>query len=555
MIARFHHPTAERVKEFLSPGYDVAAYKPGVYLDIVITESEMNRLKQRGFDFTITRTESELKNNLLLKTRSSLSGYRDYDQLITELREIEAEYPDICKLYDIGDTWGKQYLEKSNSNYEKFNHTIWALKLSDNVAVEEDEPSFYYMGEHHAREPVSLEVVMAVLYHILNLYGTDKTVTKQVNDTQIWFVPLLNPNGHQVVTSKTDIWWRKNIRDNDENGNFETAYLSADGVDLNRNYGFEWGMTGSSDDPSDDTYHGSAPWSEPEVQAAENLLDSHHFIAGITYHSYGELIMYPFGYADNIIAPDNDALSELAVKMAEATPGIPDKYGNFEHTHKHYNPGASWTLYPTMGDHSDYAYGVLGIFSYTIELARDFIPPSEDVPQICDDNIEAAIMLLNRHYYFALTGHITDKSGNPVKAEIVVHGTDDNINAEFRYPYQSDEKFGRYYRLLTNGTYTVAFQAEGYESITKSNILITSDSQTVLDIILESSEPLSGDADFNGSVDIYDALLIAKYDAGLINKSDIQGFDNADADKNGIVNIYDALLIAMYDAGIIVSFN
>jgi len=556
MIVRFNHPTAEIIKEFLSSAYDVAAYKPGVYLDIVITESEMNSLKQRGFDITVTRTESELKKNLLLKKRSSLSGYRDYDQLITELKDIEAEYPDICKLYNIGDTWGKQYLEEGNSNYEQFNnHTIWALKLSDNVAVEEDEPSVYYMGEHHAREPVSLEVVMAVLYHILNLYSKDETVTDRVNDTQIWFVPLLNPNGHQVVTSKTDIWWRKNIRDNNENGNFEDSYLSADGVDLNRNYGFEWGMTGASDDPSDDTYHGIAAWSEPEIQAAKNLLDSHHFVAGITYHSYGELILYPFGYAYNVVAPDNDALSELAVKMAEAIPGIPNKYGKFEHSHKHYDPGASWTLYPTMGDHSDYAYGVLGIFSYTIELARDFIPPAEDLPQICNDNLEAAIMLLNRSYYSVLTGHIRDKAGNPVKAEIVVHGIDDNIAAEFRYPYQSDEKFGRYYRLLTNGTYTLTFQAEGYGSITKKDIKITSDSQTVLDIILENSEKRSGDADLNGTVDIYDALMIAKYDAGLINKSDIQGVDNADADKNGVVNIYDALMVAMYDAGIIASFN
>ena len=516
LIVRFHNLTAEIITEFLSPKYDVAAYKPSVYLDIVITESEWNRLQSRGFDVTITRTEAELKKNLHLKTRNALEGYRDYEQLLNELKEIESQYPDICKLYNIGNTWGKQYLENGNPNYSQFNHTVWALKVSDNAAIEEDEPSVYYMGGHHAREPISLEVVMAVLYHILELYSKDETVKNRVNNTQIWFVPLINPNGHQVVTSKSDIWWRKNIRDNDENGNFETENISADGVDLNRNYGFEWGLTGASDNPYDDNYHGPAPWSEPEVQAAKNLFDSRHFVAGISYHSYGELILYPFGYADNIVAPDNDALAELALKMAEATPGIPDEYGYFEHAHRHYDPDASWTLYPMMGDHCDYAYGVHGIFSYTVELARDFIPSTENIQQICNDNLEAAIMLLNRPYYSALTGHIKDKAGNPVKAEIIVHGIDDSAETEFRYPYQSDKKFGRYYRLLTNGIYTVTFQAEGYESVTKSSIRITSDSQTVLDIVLKSPDILSGDADLNGIINIYDALLIARYDAGLI---------------------------------------
>jgi len=381
-VVRFHKPNEAVVKEFLSPNYDVAAYRPGVYLDIVMKMSEYGKLLKRGFDVEVTQTASRLRNNLKKKGRDALEGYRDYDQLLAELRQIETDHPDICKLYDIGDSWGKIYAENGNANYNDFRHEIWALKVSDNVTTEEDEPSVYYMGLHHARELISLEVTMAVLHHILENYGTDQTITDRVKDTQIWFVPLLNPNGHKIVTSDIENMWRKNIRDNNENGQFDDAFdddggSGPDGVDPNRNYGFEWGPTGSSDDPNSSGYHGPEPWSEPEVMAAKNFLDDHRFVAGISYHSSGEWVLYPYGYGDRATAPDIDALEELGVEMAEAIPGFVDEQGTTEYPHGHYEPAPGWGFYPVAGDHCDYTYGVYGSFSYTIELAREFIPPQK----------------------------------------------------------------------------------------------------------------------------------------------------------------------------------
>ncbi len=500
VVVRFHNPDQAVAKGFLSPKYDVGAYRPGVYLDIVTTMAEYRDLVKRGFDVEVTQTETQISKNLKKKSRDVLEGYRDYEQTLAELQEIEAAHPDICKLYDIGDSWGKIYYEDGDEDYADFNHEIWAMKVSDNVAVEEDEPGIYYMGLHHSREPMSLEVTMAILNHLIENYGTEETITQRVNDSQIWFVPLMNPNGHKIVTSQIENLWRKNIRDNNANGQFDDDDRNGygpDGVDPNRNYGFEWGPVGTSNDTDSSVYHGPEPFSELENQAIKALLDSHHFLAGVSYHTHGEWVLYPYGHADGAVAPDMDALEELGVAMAEATPGFVNEDGTTQYPHGHYDPAPAWGLYPTQGDLNDYSYGVHGTFSYTIELAREFIPPPDAIPVICEDNIEAAMIMLDRPSRSTLTGHITDAAtGAAIEAEIFVHGIDDNmkgmddryLNApEYRHPYKSRAAFGRYYRMLTDGVYDVTFRAPGYESVTHTNLQVTSAAQTVVNVPMQRS--------------------------------------------------------------------
>ncbi|HHE38846.1 MAG TPA: hypothetical protein ENL20_09780 [Candidatus Cloacimonetes bacterium] len=473
VVIRFEYPTAQVLKEFTPEFYDIASFKPGQYLDIVVTRSKYEELLNRGYKIKIVQTEQQLKQNL--KDKRELTAYRNYNEVLTELQLIEANNPTICKLYDIGETWGKEYSDNGNSNYDIYHQEVWALKVSDNVLVEEDEPGVYYMGTHHAREPISCEVTMAILNHILDNYGTDPTITDNVNNSQIWFIPLVNPNGHKLVIDEYDVWWRKNIRDNNENGYID----SYDGVDPNRNYGWEWGPVGTSDDWSSDVYHGPEAWSEPEIVAMKNLLESHHFVTGITYHSYSELVLFPFGYNDGVIAPDHDALEELAIEMAVT---IPSAYGG------NYTPQEAWELYPCMGTTDDYSYGQHGIFSFTIELGTEFIPPGNEIQGICDDNIQAAMILLDRVNYQTLTGIITDsETGLPIVAEIYIEGIDNT--GVYREPYQSDELFGRYYRLLETGNYDVTFSADGYFSQTFENVSIISGDTTILNVSLEAADP------------------------------------------------------------------
>lgn len=477
-VIRFDNPTSQIVNTFTEDKYDVAAYKPGEFLDIVVTELKYQELLKQGYDVVITQTEKQMKSNL--KGLTDLDGYINYEEMLAELQQIEQDNPDICKLYDIGDSRGKHYSDAGNSNYDDYYHEIWAMKVSDNVETEEDEPSIYYLSEHHAREPISLEVNMTILNHIIDNYGTDPEITDNVDNTQIWFVPLVNPNGHKIVTDEIYTMWRKNICDNNENGQIDvTGYSPQDGVDPNRNYGWEWG--GASTSWTSDTYQGTSSFSEPETQAIETLVENHHFVAGISYHSYSELVLYPYGYAYGVVAPDQAALEDLAVDMAVT---IPAQGGG------HYTPQAAWDLYPCTGTTDDYSYGTHGIFSFTIELATEFIPPAGQVEGICEDNIEAAMILLDRVNGSMLTGLITNvDTDEPIEAVIFIEGIDDT--GVYREPYTSDEEFGRYYRLLTNGSYDVTFSAYGYDSQTFEDIVINDD-VTSLDIeLIPSSDTIT----------------------------------------------------------------
>ncbi len=481
-VIRFEVPTLQIINTFTEDNYDIAAYKLGEFLDIVVSEIEYHELLAQGYDVVITQTEQQMKNNL--KGLTDLDGYIDYEQMLAELQQIELDYPNICKLYDIGESRGKQYSDAGNSNYDDYYHEIWAMKVSDNVEIEEDEPSIYYLSEHHAREPISLEVNMAVLNHIIDNYGTDPEITDNVDNTQIWFVPLVNPNGHKIVTDEIYTMWRKNICDNNGNGSINTGYYAEDGVDPNRNYSWEWG--GASTDWTSETYQGTSAFSEPETQAVEALIENHHFVAGISYHSYSELVLYPFGYEDGVVAPDQAALEELAIDMAVTIPA--QNGGN-------YTPMPGWDLYPCTGTTDDYTYGTHGVFSFTIELATEFIPPAGQVAGICEDNIEAAMILLDRVNGSILTGNITDSdTDEPLEAMIFIDGIDDS--GVYREPYMSNEEFGSYYRLLTNGSYDVTISAYGYDSQTFEDVVIDDD-VTTFDVELV---PSSSTIDLSGVV-------------------------------------------------------
>ena len=513
MVVRFENPTSAILNEFLTTDYDVASYKPNFYLDIVVTISQYNELISRGFDIQITQTEKQLRENL--KETLELDGYKSYNEILNELLEIELMNPGICKLYDIGDSWGKIYSDAGNSNYDDYYHDIWALKVSDNVLDEEDEPGVYYFGAHHAREPISTEVSMTVLNHIIDNYGIDPTITENVDNSQIWFVPIVNPDGHKIVIDEMDVWWRKNIRDNNENGQLDPGNYNGypDGVDPNRNYSFEWGNVGASNDPLNQLYHGPEPFSEPETTAIKELMESHHFVAGNSYHSHGEVILFPFGYNNNVISPDYNALQDLAVAMAQPMG---------------YNPIAAWQLYPCMGTTDDYSYGVHGTFAFTVELATEFIPPASQVQNICNENIIPALSLLDRVNHSSLTGIITNsQTSEPLVAEIYVEGVDNT--GVFRFPYESDENFGRYYRLLPDGFYDVTFSAYGFESQTVENIEINSIGQTLLDIEMEPVTTTS----FSGTITDGDSGFPIQYvSVELLNTP----IDPEFTDENGEFN-------------------
>lgn len=481
-VARISNPLPADYLIFDSKGFDICAYRPGQYLDILMNEQNYHHYKTLYPSLQITQTESQLKANLSRQHRD-IPGYRTYQQLTSELMTLQAQHPNLVNVQSIGSTWATQYADQGFSAYQDYDHQLWAIKLSDNVSEYEDEPCFYFVGEHHAREPISLEMVMAILNHLLDGYGSDPELTSIVDNSQIWFVPLLNPDGHKIVIDQTEVWWRKNLQDNNSNHTIDIGNQGngADGADLNRNYGYEWGFMNASGSPSSITYHGSEAFSEVETQAFRDLLAAWPFLAGISYHTYGEYVLYPFGYMYDIISPDATEQQALANAMASTISG---QNGG------HYSPMPSYQLYPVSGSSDDWAYGSEGIFAYTIEMATEFIPPASDVPLIIQNNLSAAMLLLDRVNRKILKGHVHDAlTGSPLQAQIHVAGLDDNPLRT--WSTFADSTYGSFFRFLPVGTYSVKFICPGYETLVMDNVQILADSPTVYDVAMLPVEPLN----------------------------------------------------------------
>jgi hypothetical protein len=276
------------------------------------------------------------------------------------------------------------------------------MKVSDNPDIEEDEPEILFDGNHHAREWMTIEVCLYILNYLTDNYLTNATIENIVNNRQIWVIPVVNPDGRVYDSPEDDPadhsnqpWgWRKNRRDNGD-GSY--------GVDLNRNYGYMWGGAGASSDPSEPTYRGPEPFSENETQAIRDFVMEHNFVFAISYHSYGQLILYPWGYTYNE-SEDDDILSKVASDMSD----LMTNKANSSTTG--YTPAQGSDLYMTSGTTDDWLYGEFGIYSFCIELyptrndifAGDpavtapydgFHPSQDKVIPVCEDNIEAALYL------------------------------------------------------------------------------------------------------------------------------------------------------------------
>jgi hypothetical protein len=509
-LIRINNPTENLFKRlYHDECRDIAAYIPGKYIDLVVEESEYQGLKNQHLSLEIIETGRQIENRLKGSNRST-QGYRTYEDMLSELQKLEKDYPDICKLYDIGDSQGKIYAEEGLAAYEKYSHDIWAMKISDNVEKEEDEPCVLYMGEHHAREAASMEVCMAILNNFIKNYGSDQTVTDRVDNCQIWCVPLVNPNGHKVALDKINTMWRKNIRDNDKDKKISDGFggFTSDGVDLNRNYGFNWGKPGASKNPRDATYHGPSGFSEPETQAIKKLMDTYNFFGSISYHLYGELVLWPYGYSKSSKAPDLSAIEDfgkkIALKLKKLNGGT-------------YTPQQGSDLYPASGVTDDWAYGIHGTFCYTVELYNNtFWPPISALSGLCEDNLDAAMEMANRITYSALTGHIINaETQKPIEAIVYVKEIDDTVanGTNYRAPYKSNKKFGSYYRLLMPKSYTVTFRAHGFPDTAFNNVVISKDTVTVLDVNFGKATGITNNI---SNTSLSNKITIKKYRNSLV---------------------------------------
>lgn len=284
----------------------------------------------------------------------SMGGFKTLAEIEAEMDALAANYPTVVSpKFSIG-----QSVEGRD---------IWALRISDTPMVDDpSEPLAWFDGLHHAREPMSAEAVLLFADRLASNYGFNGELTRLVNTRNVVIVPCVNPDGYAHNESTNPGGgglWRKNRRDNGD-GSF--------GVNLDRNYGWEWGAmwTGSSGDTGNDFYRGTAAFSEPETQAVRDALAVHPPTMSASARAFGNLWSYPWGY-DAIVNPDNQTFRYYAERMT---------------TGNAWPFGTPWQLlFVANGTATDWQYGTHGTYAFSAEIggsADSYWPLPARIPDI-----------------------------------------------------------------------------------------------------------------------------------------------------------------------------
>lgn len=303
-------------------------------------------------------------------------AYHTYAEVTTELHQIATAHPDIAQLSSIGRSYeGRQ---------------LWILKISDNVGVDEAQPEVLFTGLTHAREHLTVEQAMAVIHWLTDGYASDPQVHGIVGSTEIWVVPMINPDGGEYdIKNGRYHNWRKDRQ--------PTPGSTAIGTDINRNFPYHWGCCGgSSANPFAITYRGPAPLSTPEARAERNFVRA-RVIGGqqqirlaISFHSFGAQVLYEYGYTKDPLPVDMRAHDHRALVALAA--GIAARNG--------YQPKQGSHNYITSGGFGDWSYGTQRILHFTIELAPrttsdgGFYPAGSRITELTQNNRSALLWFM-----------------------------------------------------------------------------------------------------------------------------------------------------------------
>lgn len=426
-------------------------YRKGVFFESDFSETEIQKIRSLGLKHEIKiddvsnyyqEQNSEKKNGTDIKAMAAscgssapvtypvpsnfslgtMGGYFKYNEFLAHIDSMSAKFPNLIT--------AKQPIDTFHSINGK---DIFWLKISDNPAADENEPELLYTALHHAREPASLSQIIFYMWYLLENYGTNPEVTYLVDNTEMFFVPMVNPDGYvynQTTNPNGGGMWRKNRRPHGAN-----KY----GVDLNRNYGLHWGYddNGSSPDSTSDTYRGKFGFSEPETQAVKFFCEDHNLKLVLNYHTYGDLFIYPWSYEENIYTPDSAYFVNYAIEATR---------DNF------FNIGtANQTVgYTANGDSDDWMYGEQTtknkIFAATPEAGPadlGFWPASSNIIGLCQSNMTQN---LNMAHFALKYARVKEESPTVIA----------NLNGYFPFNIRN---FG----LDTPATFTVSISPVGNE--------------------------------------------------------------------------------------------
>ena len=382
-----------------------------------VVPAELEKIKQAGLSYEI---EIEDLNKRSQDSWSNRDSYHSYQEIVDVADSLAEYFPGIVKKVLYG--------------YSVDNRQCFALKISDNVNIDEPEPEVMFDGGIHGDEHIAAEILVRFARDIVLDYGTNATVTDLINTREIWLYLMVNPDGR-----------------------VEDSRYNVNGVDLNRDWQYMWDAWGGS----------PGPCSQPESKHLRECMYNNQFVVHTTYHSGTEYISCPWSYRPPP-CPDNDHIMDLAGVYASTS-----LYSSLD-----YGPGFNG-MYAINGSTKDSNYGIMGAISWSMEISYIKEPPTSQIMLYYNRNYPAMIAMIEYAGY-GIQGIITDAvTGDPIEAAVFV---DDGL------PCFSDSTAGDFHKYLIPGTYSVKVIANGYEMQTVSGVEVNAGSATQVDFQLQPQD-------------------------------------------------------------------
>lgn len=412
--------------------------KLGQFIIGEFSEREQSIIKEAGFGFDVLVPDmtqfyvsrnkginiAELNSSIKEQRRTfknhatpanfslgSMGGYHTYSELLDELDEMRTLFPNLISAKLPID--GGLTIE---------NRPVYWVRISNSPDIDQDKRRVLYTALTHAREPAGMQQMLYQIWYLLENYETDAEIKYIVDNLEIYFIPCVNPDGYLYnETSSPDGggMWRKNRRINSDGTSI--------GIDLNRNYGYNWGYddTGSSPEGYDETYRGTAPFSEPETQLVKGFVETRDFDLALNNHTYSNILIYPWGYA-NETTPDAELLGTYASLMTESN-GY--EYGTCFQT----------LNYTANGGSDDWFYGEQTtknkVLAFTPEAgnpADGFWPAANKIEEICAGHIDMNLYIARFAVMYAKTvekaPHLVGSFQFTVPIETTCLGIEDPAN-------------------------------------------------------------------------------------------------------------------------------
>ena len=398
-------------------------------LELVVSAESMTELLAMGYEpevIQIGRPFSERQAEEIARLDAENgpdappAGYSDLAGVLADMQGFAAAFPAICQYVDLTATYG------TPATFE--GRHLFAVKISDNVNVDEDEPAALIVSNHHAREITTPVIALHAIEQLTSQYGSNPTITQIVNSNEIWIAPVWNPDGYQYVFDVDELW-RKNRR----------IFPTGIGVDQNRNYPFGWSSNcAGSTNVNSDTYKGPSPASEAETQTLMAWSQDVRFAKVIDYHTFGPEALYEYLCSNHPLVSFFLAEAQILSQMSGYGATRPPSAEGEEY---------QWQL-ATFSNHA-----------FLIEAGTSFQPSFSAAQAQAAQVFPGITWMLQRP--ISVTGRVTDaQTGLPVQANVTYKG----INFLHGETNPSDPDTGRYHAFLPVGPQILTFAAPGYRT-------------------------------------------------------------------------------------------